>query len=66
MVKIVKKWKSYNNRYLYGQDEQGNIYCRDLDEQVNLVCVNPWLRIKNKTYILFVNPQTNTQHKILR
>lgn len=66
MVKIVRKWKSYDERYQYGLDEQGNLYCRDLNEQVNLVPANRYLKVKNKQYVLFVNPKTNKTHKILR
>ena len=51
---------------MFGQDKQGNLYCRDLTDNVNLVLMDPWFKNKNFFYYKFVHPITNKVKLIKR
>ena len=59
MIKIIRKWTDKHKKYQFGTDSDGKLYCRDLKEDVNLVCIDSCFKKKHKWYYKFINPKTN-------
>ena len=58
MIKIIRKWFDKHQQYQFGQDDNGNLYCRDIKTSTNLILLDPLFKKKNKFYYKFINPQT--------
>jgi len=63
---IIRKWKDKTGRFQYGMDDKGNLYCRDLVKKVNLVCIDPYYKVRNHWYYVFMYPDTKEIHKVLK
>lgn len=57
-IEIIRKWLSKDKRYQYGTDKKGVLYCRDMELNINLICIDPVFKKKNKWYYKFINPET--------
>lgn len=66
MTKIIRKWLDKTGRYQYGIDENDSLYCRDMREQVNMVCTDVCYKKKEKYYYRFVNPVTGVVKLVQR
>jgi hypothetical protein len=58
MIKIIRKWYDKTKRHMFGLDSDGNMYCKDVQEETNLVCVDRCFKKGHKWYYKFVNPKT--------
>lgn len=59
-VKIIRKWKDKTQNFQFGQDEEGRLYCRDLKNKANLICIDICYKKHKKYYYKFINPKTQT------
>lgn len=66
VVKIIRKWYDKNKVFMYGQDSEGRLYCRDLRDDTDMACVDLFFKKRGKFYYKFVHPKTKHQHFVKR
>jgi hypothetical protein len=66
MVKIIRKWADKSNKYMFGTDAQGALYCRDVVEAVNLVLVDAYFKKGKNWYYKFVYPNSDRIKLVLK
>ena len=57
-IKIERKWTDKNERFTFGQDKFGHLYCKDNETNVNLTLLDPYYKKGRFFYYKFVNPIT--------
>lgn len=58
MVKIIRKWIDKSGNFMLGTDDNGTLYCKNIAQDINYVCVDPVFKKNRKFYWKFVNPKT--------
>ena len=66
VIDLIRKWTNKSGRFSYGQDNKGNLYCKDNKTNTTLVCVDSWFKKNNHWYYKFINPETKKLHYVRR
>ena len=66
VVEIIRQWTDKRKKYQYGQDKEGRLYCKEIQTNVTLVCVDSCFKRKGGYYYRFINPETKKVHMVRR
>ena len=58
VVEIIRKWTDKGGKFQFGQDINGTLYCKDIENNKNLVLMDNFFRKGGRTYYKFIYPDT--------